>query len=54
DQPRNLAKSVWRVTYKIPEAPEKAWYSSFVPGKGKVQLEAELEQSAIVITERDK
>ncbi|EDW0318292.1 type VI secretion system lipoprotein TssJ [Salmonella enterica] len=51
---RNLAKSVWRVTYKIPEAPEKAWYSSFVPGKGKVQLEAELEQSAIVITERDK
>ncbi|MBJ3475954.1 type VI secretion system lipoprotein TssJ, partial [Salmonella enterica subsp. enterica serovar Agona] len=26
----------------------------FVPGKGKVQLEAELEQSAIVITERDK
>ncbi|MBA6283299.1 type VI secretion system lipoprotein TssJ, partial [Salmonella enterica subsp. enterica serovar Irumu] len=51
---RKLAKSVWRVTYKIPEAPEKAWYSSFVPGKGKVQLEAELEQSAIVITERDK
>ncbi|EAM2570901.1 type VI secretion system lipoprotein TssJ [Salmonella enterica subsp. enterica serovar Chailey] len=51
---RNLAKSVWRVTYKIPEAPEKAWYSSFIPGKGKVQLEAELEQSAIVITERDK
>ncbi|MBJ3433673.1 type VI secretion system lipoprotein TssJ, partial [Salmonella enterica subsp. enterica serovar Agona] len=49
-----LAKSVWRVTYKIPEAPEKAWYSSFIPGKGKVQLEAELEQSAIVITERDK
>ncbi|ECY7809207.1 type VI secretion system lipoprotein TssJ, partial [Salmonella enterica subsp. enterica serovar Infantis] len=27
---------------------------SFIPGKGKVQLEAELEQSAIVITERDK
>ncbi|MBF3368125.1 type VI secretion system lipoprotein TssJ, partial [Leptospira interrogans serovar Pomona] len=51
---RNLAKSVWRVTYKIPEAPEKAWYSSFISGKGIVQLEAELEQSAIVITERDK
>ncbi|WP_408604240.1 type VI secretion system lipoprotein TssJ, partial [Salmonella enterica] len=31
---RNLAKSVWRVTYKIPEAPEKAWYSNFIPGKG--------------------
>ncbi|MBJ5299613.1 type VI secretion system lipoprotein TssJ, partial [Salmonella enterica subsp. enterica serovar Agona] len=28
--------------------------SSFISGKGKVQLEAELEQSAIVITERDK
>ncbi|EBW8039086.1 type VI secretion system lipoprotein TssJ, partial [Salmonella enterica subsp. enterica serovar Typhimurium var. 5-] len=25
-----------------------------ISGKGKVQLEAELEQSAIVITERDK
>ncbi|SUH21846.1 type VI secretion lipoprotein [Salmonella enterica subsp. enterica] len=32
---RNLAKSVWRVTYKIPEAPEKAWYSSFISGKEK-------------------
>ncbi|SUH39389.1 type VI secretion lipoprotein [Salmonella enterica subsp. enterica] len=51
---RNLAKSVWRVTYKIPEARKKPRYSNFVPGKGKVQLEAELEQSAIVITERDK
>ncbi|MGK7556196.1 type VI secretion system lipoprotein TssJ, partial [Salmonella enterica] len=47
---RNLAKSVWRVTYIIPQAAEKAWYSNFVPGKGKVQLEADLEQSAIVIT----
>ncbi|WP_230011953.1 type VI secretion system lipoprotein TssJ [Citrobacter koseri] len=50
---RNLAKSVWRATYKIPEAPEKTWYSRIMPGK-KVQLDAELEQSAIVITERDK
>ncbi len=51
---RNLAKSVWRVTYKIPEAPEKSWYSRIMPGKKKIQLDAELEQSAIVITERDK
>lgn len=50
---RNLGKSVWRATYKIPEAPEKTWYSRITPGK-KIQLDAELEQSVIVITERDK
>ncbi|EAZ9182754.1 type VI secretion system lipoprotein TssJ [Salmonella enterica] len=50
---RNLGKSVWRATYKIPEAPEKTWYSRITPGK-KIQLDAELEQSGIVITERDK
>lgn len=50
---RNLAKSVWRATYKIPEPQEKRWYSRILPGK-KVQLNAELEQNAILITERDK
>jgi len=50
---RNLGKSVWRATYKIPEAPEKSWYSFITPGK-KVQLDAGIEQSAILITERDK
>ncbi|ENT4820026.1 TPA: type VI secretion system lipoprotein TssJ [Citrobacter farmeri] len=50
---RNLGKSVWRATYKIPEAPEKTWYSRMMPGK-KVELDAGIEQSAIVIKERDK
>ncbi|MDI5036125.1 type VI secretion lipoprotein TssJ, partial [Salmonella enterica subsp. enterica serovar Montevideo] len=41
---RNLAKSVWRVTYKIPEAPEKAWYNTygeqlrFKSPSGKIEL----------------
>lgn len=50
---RNLGKSVWREIYTTPEAPESAWYSRMVPGK-KVLLDAKLEQSTIVITERDK
>lgn len=49
---RNLAKSVWRATYKVPTAPEKSWFSGMMPGK-KVQLNAELQQSAILITERE-
>lgn len=50
---RNLGKSVWRVTYKIPDPPEKSWYSRFMPKK-KVELDAGIEQSAIVIKERDE
>lgn len=50
---RNLGKSVWRETYTIPQAPETTWYSRMVPGK-QVKLDAKLEQSTIVITERDK
>ncbi|ENZ4286741.1 type VI secretion system lipoprotein TssJ [Citrobacter farmeri] len=50
---RNLGKSVWREIYTTPVAPESAWYSRMMPGK-KVQLDAKLEQSTIVITERDK
>ncbi|BCT56919.1 hypothetical protein NIAHE148_02190 [Escherichia coli] len=49
---RNLGKSVWRATYKIPDPPEKSWYSRFMPKK-KVELDAGIEQSAIVIKERD-
>lgn len=47
-----LGKSVWRATYKIPDPPEKSWYSRFMPKK-KVELDAGIEQSAIVIKERD-
>lgn len=50
---RDLGKSVWRATYKIPDAQEKTWYSRVMPGK-KIQLDVVMEQSAIVITERDK
>ena len=50
---RNLGKSVWRATYKIPDPPEKSWYSRFMPKK-KVELDAGIEQSAIVIKERDE
>ncbi|EOD2582380.1 type VI secretion system lipoprotein TssJ, partial [Escherichia coli] len=39
-------------TYKIPDPPEKSWYSRFMPKK-KVELDAGIEQSAIVIKERD-
>lgn len=50
---RNLGKSVWREVYTTPQAPETAWYSRMVPEK-QVQLDVKLEQSTIVITEREK
>ncbi len=50
---RVLGKSVWRETYKTPEAPESSWYSRVMPDK-EIRLVAGMEPDAIVITERDK
>lgn len=47
---RELGKSVWRATYKLPEAPEAAWYRVLIPDK-KVDLKIRVGQQAVSITE---
>lgn len=48
---RNLGKSVWRATYKIPDPRKKLVQPLYA--EEKVELDAGIEQSAIVIKERD-
>lgn len=50
---RDLGKSVWRTVYKLPTAPDAAWYRSVMPSN-KVKLQIELEEHAIKMTEREK
>jgi type VI secretion system protein VasD len=47
---RDLPRSVWRVTYKLPPAPEVAWYRSVLPSK-KAKLRVEYDDNAIRVVE---
>ncbi|MDH4449178.1 MAG: type VI secretion system lipoprotein TssJ [Rhodoferax sp.] len=47
---RDLANSVWRTTFKLPEAPEAAWYRAMLPANKAVLL-IQLQPQGIVLTE---
>ncbi|MFC5472459.1 type VI secretion system lipoprotein TssJ [Paraherbaspirillum soli] len=49
---RDLGKSVWRATYKLPAAPDAAWYRAAIPAD-KAKLKIYLDQQTISITELD-
>lgn len=49
---RELGKATWRSVYKLPPAPEAAWYRAAVPAR-KVKLQVWLDQQAITITKPD-
>lgn len=48
---RKLARSQWRETYRLAEAPYAIWYRGWIPLK-KAKLDINIGQSAIVITEQ--
>jgi type VI secretion system protein VasD len=48
---RDLPNSVWRATYVMPAAPDKAWYRFSTP---KLKLSIDLEANAVRITEAQK
>jgi type VI secretion system protein VasD len=47
---RELGKSVWRATWRLPEAPDAAWYRAVVPDR-TVALKIEARDQAVSITE---
>lgn len=47
---QDLANSIWRVVYKLPKAPDAAWYRAVVPDN-KIKLIITLESDAIKVTE---
>jgi type VI secretion system protein VasD len=47
---RDLPRSVWRVTYKLPVAPEASWYRSVIPSK-KAKLRVEYDDNSIRVVE---
>ncbi|MQR02105.1 type VI secretion system lipoprotein TssJ [Glaciimonas sp. GS1] len=47
---QDLSHSVWRVVYKLPKAPDVAWYRAVIPDN-KVKLLITLESDAIKVTE---
>ncbi len=47
---QDLANSIWRVVYKLPKAPDAAWYRAVIPDN-KVKLLIMLESDAIKVTE---
>lgn len=47
---RELGKSVWRATWKLPEAHDAAWYRAMVPDR-RVQLRVHVGDQAVSITE---
>lgn len=48
---QDLANSAWRVIYKLPEAPEAAWYRFAIPSN-KVDLIIELKAQGIALSEK--
>jgi len=48
---QNLSNSTWRAIYKIPEAPDEAWYRAVIP-TNKVNLLITVESNAIKVTEQ--
>lgn len=49
---RDLGKATWRSVYKLPPAPEAAWYRGVVPAR-KVKLQVVLDQQAITVSKPD-
>lgn len=49
---RDLPHSVWRVSYKLLPAPERAWYRSVLPNK-KAELRVDFDDNAIRVVELD-
>ncbi|MFT4172425.1 MAG: type VI secretion system lipoprotein TssJ [Rhodocyclaceae bacterium] len=49
---RDLGKAKWRAVYRLPPAPEAAWYRMAIPLR-KVKLEILLDQQNILITKVD-
>ncbi|AOY90871.1 type VI secretion system-associated lipoprotein [Cupriavidus sp. USMAA2-4] len=49
---RDLAKATWRTVYKLPPAPEVAWYRAVVPAR-KVKLQVVLDQQSITVSQPD-
>jgi type VI secretion system protein VasD len=49
---RELGKATWRSVYKLPPAPEAAWYRAAIPAR-KVKLQVSLDQQAISISQPD-
>lgn len=49
---RDLGKATWRSVYKLPPAPEVAWYRAVVPAR-KVKLQVVLDQQSITVSKPD-
>lgn len=49
---RDLGKATWRTVYKLPPAPEVAWYRAVVPAR-KVKLQVVLDQQSITVSKPD-
>jgi len=49
---RELGKATWRSVYKLPPAPEAAWYRAAVPAR-KIKLQVSLDQQSITISKPD-
>ncbi|MGH8783493.1 MAG: type VI secretion system lipoprotein TssJ [Cupriavidus necator] len=49
---RELGKATWRAVYKLPPAPEAAWYRAAIPAR-KIKLQVSLDQQSITISKRD-
>ncbi|QCB99740.1 type VI secretion system lipoprotein TssJ [Cupriavidus necator H16] len=49
---RELGKATWRSVYKLPPAPDAAWYRMAIPAR-KVKLQVSLDQQTITISKPD-
>ncbi|CAJ0777231.1 hypothetical protein LMG7141_00597 [Ralstonia condita] len=49
---RDLGKATWRTIYKLPPAPEAAWYRAAIPAR-KVKLHILLDQQAVTVSKPD-
>ncbi|MGO4812238.1 type VI secretion system lipoprotein TssJ [Cupriavidus sp. 2MCAB6] len=49
---RDLGQATWRSIFKLPPAPEIAWYRAVVPAR-KIKLQVALDQQTITITKPD-
>jgi type VI secretion system protein VasD len=49
---RDLGKSVWRAVYRLPVAPDAAWYRMALPGKEQ-KLIIQLDQRTVSISKSD-
>lgn len=49
---RELGRATWRTVYKLPPAPEAAWYRAAIPAR-KVKLQIVLDEQAITVSKPD-